>query len=164
MPSQDQADTLRYTWKACLWTLASLTFAIAAAAFFFVPRDGVQTLDKRVDWIGGGLVTIGLILLQFVISDAMNASNGWKTWCKSALLLQGHIDVVDIIFLLIVGFGCTASFFFWEHYIQTKTTRPPLMRLQLWTRAKGRLATVYMIGFVSWMGFVVCLHATPLHI
>ena len=60
-----------------------MTFAIAAAAFFFVPRDGVQTLDKRVDWIGGGLVTIGLILLQFVISDAMNASNGWKTWCQS---------------------------------------------------------------------------------
>jgi hypothetical protein len=63
---------------------------------------------------------------------------------------------IDIIFLLIVGFACTASFFFWEHYIQTKTTRPPLMRLQLWTRAKGRLATVYAIGFISWMGFVVC--------
>jgi len=65
--------------------------------------------------------------------------------------------MVDILFLLIVGFACTASFFFWEHYIQTKTTRPPLMRLQLWTRAKGKLATVYMIGCVSWMGFVVCL-------
>jgi hypothetical protein len=65
--------------------------------------------------------------------------------------------MIDIIFLLIVGFGCTASFFFWEHYIQTKTTRPPLMRLQLWTRAKGKLATVYMIGCVSWMGFVVRL-------
>jgi hypothetical protein len=25
----------------------------------------------------------------------------------------------------------------------------------LWTRAHGRLAAVYMIGFVSWMGFVV---------
>lgn len=29
------------------------------------------------------------------------------------------------------------------------------MRLQLWTRANGKLAAVYMIGFVSWMGFVV---------
>jgi hypothetical protein len=29
------------------------------------------------------------------------------------------------------------------------------MRPQLWTRAKGRLATVYVIGFISWMGFVV---------
>lgn len=64
-------------------------------------------------------------------------------------------STTDILFLLILGVISVGSFFFWEHYVQTKTTRPPLMRLQLWTRAKGRLASVYFIGFVSWMGFVV---------
>lgn len=73
----------RYTWRACLWTLAALTFAIAVAAFFFVPPDGISTVDKRVDWVGAALVTVGLIFLQFVISDALNAPNGWKTWCRS---------------------------------------------------------------------------------
>jgi hypothetical protein len=62
--------------------MAALTFAIAIASFFFVPPDAVVVTDKRVDWIGAGLVTIGLILLQFVIADASNAPNGWKTWCR----------------------------------------------------------------------------------
>lgn len=35
------------------------------------------------------------------------------------------------------------------------TSRPPLIRLKLFTRAKGRLAAVYAIGFISWMGFNV---------
>jgi hypothetical protein len=64
---------------------------VAVPAFFFVPRDSVQAIDRRVDWIGGGLVTIGLILLNFVIADAQNASNGWKTWCTSLT----HIEADD---------------------------------------------------------------------
>ena len=61
---------------------------MAVPAFFFVPRDSIQAIDRRVDWIGGGLVTIGLILLNFVIADAQNAANGWKTWCKSLLRFE----------------------------------------------------------------------------
>ncbi len=48
-----------------------------------------------------------------------------------------------------------ASFFFWEHHVINGTSRPPLIRLKLFTRAKGRLAAVYAIGFISWMGFNV---------
>ena len=55
-----------------------------------------------------------------------------------------------------------AAFFVWEKYVAVKTSRPPLMRLELWTRANGRLAAVYMIGFVSWMGFVVSLGSAGL--
>ena len=92
-------------------------------------------------------MTVGLILLQFVISDGDGAPNGWKT--------------PYIIALLIVSVLLLVAFFLWERYITTHSTRPPLMRLQLWTRANGRLAAVYMIGFVSWMGFVtLSFHAT----
>jgi hypothetical protein len=38
------------------------------------------------------------------------------------------------------------------------------MRPQLWTRAKGRLATVYVIGFISWMGFVVRFSSSRQHL
>jgi len=80
-------------------------------AFFFVPRDSVQAIDRRVDWIGGGLVTIGLILLNFVIADAQNASNGWKTWCKSLTHVEAddrynipsHCWVWMYSFLLLLG-------------------------------------------------------------
>jgi hypothetical protein len=64
----------------------------------------------------------------------------------------------DIIAMLILGVLFIVGFFLWERHVVYKTTRPPLMRLQLWTRANGRLASVYFIGFVSWMGFVVSWH------
>ena len=70
----------------------------------------------------------------------------------------GKADRLDIIFMLILGVLFVAGFFFWESYIINKTTRPPLMRLKLWTRAKGRLAAVYFIGFISWMGFSVSFY------
>ncbi|OCF35415.1 efflux protein [Kwoniella heveanensis BCC8398] len=135
------------TWRGALFMLAGLAFAIIVAAFFVIPSDVAHSEDKRVDWLGAALVTVGLILLQFVISAGETAPQGWKTGYIIALLIIG--------FLLIVGF------FFWEKYVIDKTTRPPLMRLQLWTRAKGRLAAVYFIGFVAWMGFVsLFYHAT----
>lgn len=65
------------------------------------------------------------------------------------------LTVVDIIAMLILGIALIAAFFVWERHVINNTTRPPLMRLKLWTRSKGRLAAVYAIGFTSWMGFSV---------
>lgn len=70
-----------------LWTLSSLCFLIAALGFMFIPADGVQTLDKRVDWIGAALVTVGLILFMFVISAGESAPQGWRTGCKLIVTL-----------------------------------------------------------------------------
>ncbi|ORY33741.1 efflux protein [Naematelia encephala] len=135
------------TWRACLWVFCGLATGIGILAFFFVPSDAYQTEDKRIDWIGAALVTVGLIFLQFVISDGQNAPHGWRTSYIIALLIVS-------VFLLV-------GFFVWERYVVYNTTRPPLMRLQLWTRAKGKLASVYLIGFVSWMGFTSLMyHAT----
>ncbi|WVQ98642.1 hypothetical protein IAU59_005773 [Kwoniella sp. CBS 9459] len=135
------------SWRGALFLLAGLAFAIIGAAYFIVPSDLAHSEDKRVDWLGAALVTVGLILLLFVISAGETAPQGWKT---------GYI-----IALLIVGVLLIVAFFFWEKHVIDKTTRPPLMRLQLWTRAKGRLAAVYFIGFVAWMGFVsLFYHAT----
>ncbi|WRT67059.1 uncharacterized protein IL334_004025 [Kwoniella shivajii] len=135
------------TWRGALFCLAGLAFALATGAIFVIPSDIPHSEDKRVDWLGAALVTIGLILLQFVISAGETAPHGWKT---------GYI-----IALLIIGVLMIVGFFFWERYVINQTTKPPLMRLQLWTRAKGRLASVYFIGFVAWMGFVsLFYHAT----
>ncbi len=141
------------TWRAVLYVFAGLAAAVGITAFLVVPPDVVQTVDKRIDWLGAALITIGLVLLQFVVSDGQTAPDGWKTGCKC--------DVIpwlkpDIIALLIISILLIAAFFLWERHVINNTSRPPLMRLQLWTRAKGRLAAMYFIGFVSWMGFVVC--------
>lgn len=51
--------------------------------FFFFEEDEPSTeVDKRVDWIGAALVTAGLILIVFVLSDAPTARNGWKNPCE----------------------------------------------------------------------------------
>lgn len=127
------------TWRGGLWILAALAYTVALASYFILPTDLVTTTDRRIDWVGAALVTVGLIFIQFAISDATSAPSGWVT--------------PYILVLLILGFVFCIAFFFWERYIASHTTRPPLMRLQLWTRGGGRLAAVYFIGFATWMGF-----------
>ncbi|WVF72288.1 hypothetical protein IAT40_007100 [Kwoniella sp. CBS 6097] len=138
---------VKYSWRSALFFLAGLGALTLIAIYFFVPPDVEHTDDRRVDWIGAGLVTIGLVLLQFAISDGQIAPQGWKTSYIIALLIMGPLMII--------------AFFFWEKHVIDKTTRPPLMRLQLWTRARGRLAAVYLVGFLSWMGFhSLFYHAT----
>ncbi|KAK8869878.1 hypothetical protein IAR55_000446 [Kwoniella newhampshirensis] len=137
------------TWRGALFTMAGLAFAITVTAWFVVPRDPSITNDRRVDWLGAALVTVGLVFLQFVISDGESAPNRWKT--------------SYIIALIIVGVLLIVAFFFWERHVINNTSRPPLMRLQLFTRAKGRLSAVYFIGFVTWMSFSSLFYQATLY-
>ncbi len=48
-----------------------------------IPKDEPSTeADKRVDWLGAFLVTAGLTLIIFVLSDGEVAPNKWATSCK----------------------------------------------------------------------------------
>jgi hypothetical protein len=38
--------------------------------------------DRRVDWIGAAIITLGLVLLQFSVSYAQDSPQGWKTGCE----------------------------------------------------------------------------------
>lgn len=107
-------------------------------------------VDRRVDWIGAALVTVGLVLIVFVLGQGQIAPEGWKTPYIIALLISG------VIFL--------ALFLFWEHRLEkalddptrpkSRWTPPPLMRLSLWARAKGRMSVILMIAFLNWSGFL----------
>ena len=47
--------------------------------YFVIEKDEPSTEeDKRVDWIGAALVTAGLVLIVFVLSDTPTAHKGWK--------------------------------------------------------------------------------------
>lgn len=39
------------------------------------------------------------------------------------------------------------AFVAWEYYLEECTTFPPLMRLDIWTRGKGRMAAVMLVAF-----------------
>jgi len=47
-------------------------------------RDNVDyDVDRRVDWIGATLVTVGLVLIVFVLGQGEIASQGWRTPCMN---------------------------------------------------------------------------------
>jgi Na+/melibiose symporter-like transporter len=88
---------------------------------------------NTVDWIGGTLITVGLITLLFVLSEANSV--GWSTpWIPSLI-------VVSI--LIIFAFG------FWQHYLETKTQKRPLMKMSIFKNRKFMWANVLMALFFS---------------
>ena len=59
---------------------AGLSFFVLILGVFSIDADLPSTeVDKRVDWVGAGLVTTGLVLIVFVLSDGEIV--GWKTGC-----------------------------------------------------------------------------------
>ncbi|KAG2073085.1 MFS general substrate transporter [Suillus decipiens] len=135
-------------------------FYLAAATSAFTGVTGLISFDadapssevvKRVDWIGASLVTTGLVLIVFVLGQGEIASDGWKT--------------PYIIVLLILGVIMLALFIVWEWKLEriidgdpsratSMWTPPPLMKVSLWTRAKGRMAVILVIAFLNWSAFI----------
>ncbi|KAI8995704.1 efflux transporter [Trametes punicea] len=139
------------TWRSAFWFLTGLSFVCCLGAMVSIDGDFAYDLvDRRVDWIGAFLVTAGLTLVIFVLSDGSIAPNGWKT---------GYI-----IAFLIVGVILIGLFVWWEHYLEQCHIRqnsgldkwwnpPPLMSVTVWTRANGKLAVVLGIAFLQWCSF-----------
>jgi len=132
------------------YLIFGLSILTMICGFFTIDRDIPSTEDRRVDWIGASLVTSGLVLIVFVLSDGSIAPQGWKT--------------SYIIALLIIGILLIAAFLVWEAYLERAEklpgartsvwTPPPLMRLSVWGRAKGKLAVMLVIGFLEWCSFM----------
>ncbi|WVQ70152.1 uncharacterized protein L199_008377 [Kwoniella botswanensis] len=140
---------VRYTWRSCLFCVAGISFLTSILVMITIPSDGSHTSSKHVDWPGATLITTGLVLFLYAITGASSAPEGWRT--------------SYIICLLILGIILIISFFFWEHYVTVKTSDPPLMRLALWTRARGRLAALYFTSFLAIMGFIPTLYNATLY-
>ncbi|WWD01484.1 hypothetical protein V866_008428 [Kwoniella sp. B9012] len=135
---------VNHSWRSALWFVGGLSFAASAAAWLVIPWDKSHTVNKKIDWPGAMLITCGLILLQYVVSAGESAPQGWKTSYIIAFIILGVLMIV--------------AFFLWEKRLQDRDSKPPLMRLQLWTRSNGRLSAVYFIGFSAWMSFTSYLY------
>ncbi|KZP33385.1 MFS general substrate transporter [Athelia psychrophila] len=138
------------TWRSVFYLSTGLSAATLLLGLFSIHADlPPAETDRRIDWLGALLVTTGLILIMFVLSEAEIV--GWKT--------------PYIIALLIVGVICVASFILWEQHLETvhkthpdkalksKWTPPPLMKLSIWGRAKGSFAAIMCIALFNWSCF-----------
>jgi hypothetical protein len=62
-----------------MYLLSAFTFTCLVLGFFVIDRDEPSTEeDRRVDWIGAALVTTGLVLIVFILSDTPSTREGWR--------------------------------------------------------------------------------------
>jgi hypothetical protein len=101
------------------------------AGYFVIPLPPPQpepSIGNTVDWVSGALITIGLITLLFVLSEA-NRMGLSRPWIPSLI-------VVSIIIILAFGF--------WQYYLETKTQKRPLMKMSIFKNRKFMWANVLM--------------------
>ena len=73
------------------WIGAILIFTTVIAAYLTVPSDVQEHRKMRVemDWLGAALITSGLLLVVFAVTDSSGAPNGWRTPYIYLLLILG---------------------------------------------------------------------------
>ncbi|KAG2047019.1 MFS general substrate transporter [Suillus hirtellus] len=135
-------------WRSPFYLVAAMSALTGISGM--ISFDADVTSAEAVDWIGVTLVTVGLVLILFVLGQGEVAPQGWKT--------------PYIITLLIVGIIMVLLFLLWERHLEQSLDDPsrapsawrppPLMSLSLWTRAKGRMAVILVIAFLNWSGFM----------
>lgn len=145
------------SWRAPFYLITALTAVTFVLGLYVIDDDLPSTeTDLRIDWVGAVLISAGLLLVVFVLSQGELAPEQWKTSYIVALLLLGVAFIV--------------AFFLWQRYLgqncdMKSSTRypPPLMRLSLWTRANGRVAATFIIVFLTWCALYSWLYWAQLY-
>ncbi|TDZ20832.1 Drug resistance protein [Colletotrichum orbiculare MAFF 240422] len=130
----------QYTsWKWVFGVLALLAGVVAVAGFFVIPAERAApprskgAAKKSVDWIGGGLVTVGLLGLMLALTEGNVV--GWRTPWISVLLVASLIVIV--------------AFWFWQRHLEFKTSGRPLMKTSVFRSTKFCAALAIMALFFS---------------
>lgn len=123
-------------YRRIFWLTAAMTVAVLVAALAFIPRRAGQ--GGRVDYVGAGVLGVGLVLLLLPISQG----HAWG-WTSGRVLglLAGSVVVL-------VGFG----------FLQART-REPLVAMSTLSH-RPVLATNLASLFVGYAMFSIFLGAT----
>jgi len=126
------------TWRWMMWIIGIFQALTAIGAFLVIPKDKRRTGPRdKIDWAGAFLVTSGLVLFCFGLTDAENAPDKWKTWW--------------IIFCLIMGLVLIGVFIFVESRVAS-----PLMPLSIWRVPQfGKLMLCFGLGFGAFSGSII---------
>ena len=70
---------LRFGWY--FWIGAFLIFTTVVAAYLTIASDIEEhkNMGVKMDWMGSALITTGLVLVVFAVTDSSGAPNGWRT-------------------------------------------------------------------------------------
>ncbi|KAK7540666.1 major facilitator superfamily domain-containing protein [Phyllosticta citribraziliensis] len=128
------------SWKWIFWVLAIMAGLVTVLGHFLVPLESKVEDEEaaarpvvHVDWIGGTLISSGLMLLNFALTQGNVV--GWGTF---------WIPVLIVCAVLIVG-----VFVLWQWYLENKTSRAPLMRVSIFHNTRFNAAQVIMAMFFA---------------
>ncbi|USW53804.1 Putative major facilitator superfamily, MFS transporter superfamily [Septoria linicola] len=132
------------TWKWVFWVLAIMAALVTIAGHFLIPLPTLHPTEAKVkhavDWPGGVIITVGLVILLFALTDGNVV--GWsRPW----------IPVLIVLAILLV-----AAFICWQLYLERRTTRRPLMKVTIFKNVRVSAAMLIMtLFFSSFNGFLV---------
>jgi hypothetical protein len=103
--------------------------------WYLIPPPPPRVLERKptVDWYGGVLITIALLVLLFALTEGNVV--GWSTpW----------VPTLIVIAILLIG-----VFVAWQWYLQHRTTRDPLMKVTIFKSLRFSGAMLIMMLFFS---------------
>ncbi|GME51268.1 MFS transporter [Neofusicoccum parvum] len=94
--------TAQYTtwrWYFFIGTILSLSTVIVS--FFAIPSDRQERkgMDVKMDWWGAILISVGLILVVFAITDSAHAPNGWSNPYIFVLFIVGMLILAAAVYV-----------------------------------------------------------------
>ncbi|KAL1628493.1 hypothetical protein SLS56_005838 [Neofusicoccum ribis] len=127
-------------WRYIFYVAVCVTSTLGALGWFCLPKDRLEGHARpKLDFLGAGLSTTGLILLSFVLS-----SGGEYGWGKAF-----------IIVLLVLSIALLVAFTWVE-----KKVSNPIMPLSLWKLEN--FAALWIGGFVMYGGYQTIIYYTTL--
>ncbi|KAI9433577.1 hypothetical protein H4582DRAFT_2082209 [Lactarius indigo] len=163
-------------WRTPRFLLSGVALAFTVLGFFVFEDEPSTEEDKRVDWIGAFLVTVGLVCSDRFCSErfAERAQRleefTWAFLQERRRSFHIHPDLTmcaDLIAVFVVSVVLVLLFVAWQYYLErrlenpdhphTRWTAPPLMKPSMWTRANGRFAVMQIIACINWAAFTIWL-------
>ena len=147
------------SWKWVFGALAIMAAIISVAGFVLIPApprssgsssspgpssspssSSPPSSPASVDWVGAALVTAGLIMLMFALTEGNVV--GWATpWIAALLVLS----------VLVI-----AVFVAWQRHLERATTRRPLVKVSMFAKVRFSAAMIIMaLSFASFNNYLI---------
>ena len=142
------------SWKWIFWTIAIFGAIVTVAGWYLIPRPTTISPEANaksaVDWVGGTLITVGLLALLFALTEGNIV--GWST---------GWVPTLIVISLLII-----AAFVFWQRYLERRhdPSNPegsfligrPLIKISIFKNQRFSAAMLIMaLFFASFNNYII---------
>ncbi|KAK3488038.1 major facilitator superfamily domain-containing protein [Neurospora hispaniola] len=134
------------SWKWVFGVIAILAAIITVAAIFVIPppkhtlhQDGAS-VKGSVDWIGAFLITAGLLVLLFALTEGNVV--GWRTPWVSVLI--------------VVAVALVVVFVLWQQHLEKTGKQAPIMKISMFHSKRFSAAMLIMgLFFSSFSGWLV---------